>query len=555
MSRFNINEHVNDFLVIPLGGTNEIGMNITLYHYLGKWLIVDCGTCFTSEFPGVRMLFPDIKFILPHKNNVLGLIITHCHEDHIGGVYYLWEQIRCPIFSTNFTINFLLNKFPELNKYQNIFTLNTESKLSLNPFDIELATLTHSTIEMQSVMINTKGGRVLHTGDWKFDLAPVVGPISNTESLKSFAQKGVLALVCDSTNAASNGKSESELNLQKSLISIIKKQKNLVVVTTFASSFARLYSLLIAARQANRKVVLSGKSMHRILEAAKHTGYFVDEEGNELAEIISEKQINQYSRSQILVIAAGCQGDENSALSSIASGRGLVKLRENDAVIFSSRMIPGNEKAILKLINKLALKKVEVITSMDAFVHISGHPFADDLEKMYEIIKPKFSIPVHGEPLQLYKHAKLASSFGVSKAIVPNNGAVIKLDKNDTSIIGQVHSGYIALDGKNFIHLSSKILKVRKEIATDGAIIVTIFTDPQKKKTMKFPCISTPGCLDKEENKKLIRKLKDDISFIITNNFSASDLSHKISSYLRKIVKAEISKKPYIEVNIEHVSL
>lgn len=555
MSHFNIKEHFNDFLVIPLGGTNEIGMNITLYHYLGKWIIVDCGTCFTSELPGVRMLFPDIKFILPFKADILGLIITHCHEDHIGGVYYLWEQLQCPIYSTNFTINFLLYKFPQLSRSANVFTLNMESKLSLNPFDIELATLTHSTIEMQSILIKTDAGSVLHTGDWKFDSDPVVGPVSNIESLERFGKEGVLALVCDSTNAASSGKSESELTLQKSLTSIIQKQKNLVVVTTFASSFARLYSLLIAARKANRKVILSGRSMHRILEAAKHSGYFYDEEGHELAQIISETQINQYPRSQILVIAAGCQGDENSSLSSIVAGNSIIKLRENDVVIFSSKMIPGNEKAILKLINKLTIKKVEVITSSDEFVHISGHPFADDLEKMYKIIKPKFSIPVHGEPIHLYRHAKLASSFGVPKAIIPNNGAVIKLEKNNTELIGQVHAGYLALDGNNFLHLSSKVLKVRKAIATEGTIIITIFADLKKKKTIKFPCISAPGCLDQEEDKLLIKQLKDDISIIIANNFSNHDLAHKISQYLRKAMKIEKGKKPYIEINIENINL
>ena len=550
----NIAKYKNNLLFIPLGGVNEIGMNVNLYHYKGQWIIVDCGTCFSNDIKGVKIIYPNLEFIQSYKNDVLALFITHAHEDHVGGAIYLWERIKCPIYTTLFTSNFLRKKIenPKYSKEIKINVINSDSKFSLGNFEIETASLTHSAPEMQSLMIKTEVGNIFHTGDWKFDQNPTIGPASNKKLLRQFRKENILALVCDSTNSHKEGKDKSEGELQNSLVKLVKEQENMILITTFASNIGRVATLLICAKKNNRKIVLVGKSIHRIFSVAKESGYFKKEK---LPEIISDKNMKKYKRSELMVISTGCQGEENAALRLITEQKHNVKLKKNDTVIFSSKIIPGNEKKISEIVNKLILQGIKVINEKDEFVHVSGHPFEDDLKEMYNIIQPQVSIPVHGETFHIHKHANLAKRLNIKTVIQTQNGDIVKIASNNTQILGKVKSGYIGLDGKNYIDTSSDIFKIRKILSDSGAIFVNVILDLKNKKITKFPIISAPGILDLKKDKELIQNMQNNITKLIKDNFRSSNLSDNIKTYVKKLIKKERNKFPHISVILSNINL
>lgn len=378
---FNIKNHKNDLLFLPLGGANEIGINVNLYHYQGKWLMVDCGSGFPDEYlPGVDMIIADISFIKKHKKDLLALVLTHAHEDHLGAIQYLWSSLECPIYATTFTANFLKLRLAEYDfaKTIKIHEVKPSAKINLDPFQLEMIPLTHSAPEMQAIMIRTEAGNILHTGDWKFDDDPVLGKKADENLLKSCSDEGVLALVCDSTNVFNTGTSGSEGEVRKSLVDIIAGCPQMVVVTTFASNLARLETLIHAGQMAKRKVVLSGRSLHRILLAAQESGYMKD-----IAPLIDERDIARFKRQELLVIATGCQGEPLAATAKMANNsHHSIKLAPKDTIIFSSKIIPGNEKKIFRMFNICVRSGVEVITERDHFVHVSGHPSIDELKHM-----------------------------------------------------------------------------------------------------------------------------------------------------------------------------
>ena len=558
MSSFNIKNHKNDLLFIPLGGSNEIGMNFNLYHYKGKWLIIDCGSGFADDYlPGVDMMIADSSFIEKHKKDIVGMIITHAHEDHLGGVQYLylWNSLKCPIYTTTFTANFLKIRLNEYDFAKNIkiHEVKPGGKIDLAPFSLEMVPLTHSAPEMQAIMIRTEAGNILHTGDWKFDNDPVLGKKADEELLKSYGDEGVLALVCDSTNVFNKGSSGSEGDVRKSLIDIIAGCPQMVVVSTFASNLARLDTIIHAAQLAGRKVALTGRSLHRIKLAAEESGYFKD-----ITPLISERDISRFRREELLIIATGCQGEPLAATAKLASNsHPSIKLAPKDTMIFSSKIIPGNEKKIFRLFNIFVKSGVEVITERDHFVHVSGHPSVDELQKMYSLIRPNICIPVHGEPVHIHEHVKLAKKNCIPNAVEVENGSVVLLEPNNAKVIAKVESGYLAVDGNYLLPIESPIFKARRRMRESGIVIASIVID-QKNMLAAKPILSMPGLLDANEDMQLINIIKNDIAELIKTQqsqakkaLSKEQIEEKIKSTIRKTLKQEINKSPAIIVNIE----
>ncbi len=455
----NLKKYREDLLFLPLGGANEIGMNVNLYHLDGKWLMV------AYNVPGVDMMTADISFIKAHRKDLLGIILTHIHEDHLGAVQYLWEELQVPVYATTLGANFLRSKLSEykLDKAVPISIIDGSKDLDLHPFKIEFIGLTHSVPEMKALLIKTRKGNVLHTGDWKFDPDPVVGDASEKEKIRAYGDQGLIdAVICDSTNAISEGHSRSEGDLYSSLKALIAGRKGLVGVTTFASNIARIHTIAKIAKEVGRKVVLAGWSLHRIHEVAKKSGYFKED-----FEFISDREIKFYSKDEILVLSTGCQGEPLAATRKIATdNHPTIRFTRGDLMIFSSKIIPGNEKKIFELFDELAKKQIDVMTEKDHFVHVSGHPSQDELREMYALARPKIAIPVHGEFLHTKTHCEIAQECGVPKIIQIENGLAIKIDKNNpqnTERAGFVKAGYFGVDGKQLLDLQGEVLRERKK--------------------------------------------------------------------------------------------
>jgi ribonuclease J len=549
----NTEDYEDKFLFIPLGGSNEIGMNLNLYHLNGKWLIVDCGAGFADDdLPGIDMMVPDATFIRKYKKDIVGMVLTHAHEDHIGGIHFLWTQLECDIYATTFTANFLKNRMSEYSfaSRMNIIQVEPGAKINLHPFDIEMIPLTHSAPEMQALMIRTDKGNIMHTGDWKFDPDPVVGPASDEATLKKCGDEGILALVCDSTNVFSPGTSGSEGDLKRSIADIVKKCPKLVVVTTFASNLARLETLLRAAQLAGRKVIFAGRSLHRIYDAALDSGYLGD-----IDFVIDDKEFSNHKREDVLIIATGCQGEPLAATSKFAlEAHPHIKLQKGDTVIFSSKIIPGNERKIFRLFNTFVKKGIETITERDHFVHVSGHPSIEELKRMYALTRPRVCIPVHGEASHLHEHCKLARESGIKSAVEVENGVVVELDQDNSKVIGSVHSGYLAVDGNYLIPAESRVLKTRRRIRDAGAVFCSI-TISSDGNLLKHPYVSCPGCIDIEDDFELLKLIKNGVSDAIrkSNNiksgrFTEADVEDAAKGALRRILKAELGKIPLMDI-------
>ncbi len=491
---FDFKKYHDELLFVPLGGSNEIGMNLNLYGYKGKWLMVDCGIGFANDYlPGVEIIVPDISFLAEIKKDLLGLVLTHAHEDHLGAVPYLWRELECPVYATPFTAAFLKHKLSEMGpgKKPKVVEMTPGGTVKIGPFALELIELTHSIPEMQAVAITTAEGVVMHTGDWKFDADPLIGPVSNYEMLKKYGDGKVLAMVCDSTNVFVEGESGSEAEVREHLVKLIGECKKRVVVTTFASNLARVATIIMAAQQAGRVVALAGRSLHRVVAAAKECGYLSND-----AEFINDREVMNVPKQDVLVLCTGCQGEPRAALTRISRGdHPNIRLTPGDTVIFSSRKIPGNETKINGIHNRLVEKGIEVITDKDYFIHVSGHPAREELKRMYEMVRPQIAVPTHGEPRHLHEHAKLAKSLGVKEAVEAYNGAVVLLEQGEAAVIGKVQAGYIAIDGLSLIPTDGEVIRTRRKLRDDGAVFASVVID--KNGDLKKPVqIAAPGVLD-----------------------------------------------------------
>jgi len=466
----------DELLFLPLGGCGEIGMNLNLYGHDGKWLMVDLGITFGNEMtPGIDVIMPDPGFIVEHRADLLGLVLTHAHEDHIGAVPYLWPRLRCPIYATPFTAAVLRRKLAEANLLgeARITEIPMSGRFGLGPFEIELISITHSIPEPNAVVLRTKLGNILHTGDWKLDPDPVVGPITDEAALRDLGGEGVLAMVCDSTNVLVDGSSGSEAEVRQSMDELIGRYRHRVAVACFASNVARIESVTRAGLAHGRHVGLVGRSLRRMVEAARETGYLTD-----LPDFIEEEDIGHLPRDRVLMICTGSQGEPRSALARIARDEHPdVGLEPGDAVIFSSRIIPGNEHAIGELHNALIRQGVEVVTEKDHFVHVSGHPARDELAEMYRWVKPAIAVPVHGELRHLRAHVALAESCQVRRAVLAENGSLLRLAPGDPEVIGHVPTGRLGLDGTQLTTMGGAALKSRQRMAYNGAAVATIVLD------------------------------------------------------------------------------
>ena len=549
----NLKKHREDLIFLPLGGANEIGMNLNLYHLDGKWLMVDCGVGFAYDIPGVSMMTPDISFIKQHRDNLIGIILTHIHEDHMGAVQHLWRELEVPIYATNFGANFLRSKLEEykLDKTVPIRIIDGSKPLNLHPFEIEFIGLTHSVPEMKALMIKTRKGNVLHTGDWKFDPNPVVGEVSEIEKIKEYGDKGeILAMICDSTNAINEGHSRSEGELHESLKSLIIGRNSYVGVTTFASNIARIHTIASIAKEVGRKIVLAGYSLHRLYEVGKKSGYFFEN-----FEFISDREIKFYNKKEILIISTGCQGEPMAATRKIASNsHPTIHFTKGDLMIFSSKIIPGNEKKIFELFDLLAKKQIDVMTEKDHFVHVSGHPSKDELREMYALARPRIAIPVHGEFIHTKTHCDIARECGVEKVIQIENGLAIKLDKDNivsSDKIGFVKVGYLGVDGKQLIDLKSDIIRERKKLQEAGIVIITLALNDALK-LLSRPKISAIGSFDLGRDFEAESMIRKEIEIFLKNKARELNLNEGFGlNFLRKKKKKANLKESKIIAEIE----
>jgi ribonuclease J len=548
---FNFKEHADDLLFVPLGGSNEIGMNLNLYTTEGKWLMIDLGIGFADAyFPGVEILLPDISFITERKKDLLGIVLTHAHEDHLGAVPYLWDELQCPVYATPFTHAVLKAKLADegISSKIRVTEVQPGQKITLGPFTFEMVPLTHSIPEMQAVALRTKQGVVMHTGDWKLDPDPLVGPVTDEETLKRYGDEGVLAMVCDSTNVFNDGESGSEAGVRDNLAEIISKCTGRVVVTTFASNIARIESIVRAAEKAGRHVALAGRSLRRVTTAAKESGYLQD-----VQPFLSEREIGDVPKDDILILCTGCQGEPLAALSKIARGEHpSIRLSPGDTVIFSARKIPGNETRVAYIYNQLTRMGIELITSKRHHVHVSGHPCRDELARMYQLVRPKIAVPTHGETRHIHEHAKFARALQVPETVEAKNGSVILLAEGRALEIATVQSGYVAVDGASLIAADSSVLKARRRIRDEGFVAVSVVLDKHNA-LLSAPRISSPGSMDPVEDKELLDLLAEEIEWALERvkpKETVDKISEIIRTAMRKIFRGELGKKPVLDVHV-----
>jgi ribonuclease J len=543
-------KYKDDWLFVPLGGSGEIGMNLNAYSYQGKWVIVDCGAGFADEtLPGVDMLVPDVDFLSQRQGDLLGIVLTHAHEDHVGAIQHVWPELRCPIYATPFTAHFLRARlaYTAFGQDVPIHIIDPKEILRLGPFSFDCVSLNHSAPEMHGMVIRTDMGAIFHTGDWKFDPDPLIGLPADEAALRRMGDEGILAMIGDSTNAMSAGSSGSEGALRQSLIPLIGQSKQLVVVATFASNVARLETLMLAAAAANRKVILAGRSLWRIAEAAKAAGYLQD-----VPPYYEASSLRRWERHEVMVIATGCQGEPLAAATRMSKKEHPdIRLQAGDTIIFSAKIIPGNEKRIFRLFNRFCEQKVHVLTEKDHFVHVSGHPSRDELRRMYQLVRPRVAIPVHGERIHLEAHAALAKEEGVPKALVIENGDVVRFDaEHGASIVGKIFSEVLAIDGHSLIPTEGAVMQTRRRLQSDGALFVAMVLDVHGKLLLD-PVIRAPGCLDPKDDRDIMLELVElSEQFVRQCGREPARLEKSLQHAIRKKLQKDIGKSPFTQVEV-----
>jgi ribonuclease J len=498
---------------------------------------------------------PDPAFIVERREDLAGLVLTHAHEDHIGAVPYLWPKLRCPIYATPFTAAVLRRKLAEANLLTEarITEIPMSGRFSVGPFEIELISITHSIPEPNAVVIRTPLGAVLHTGDWKLDPDPVIGPITDETALRRLGDEGVLAMICDSTNVLVEGSSGSEAEVRLSLDKLIGDYDQRIAVACFASNLARIESVTRAALAHGRHVGLVGRSLWRMVEAAKETGYLTG-----LPDFVEEGDIGHLPRERVLMICTGSQGEPRSALARIVRGEHAdVTLDAGDVAIFSSRIIPGNEQAIGELHNALIHRGVEIVTERDHFIHVSGHPARDDLADMYRWIKPQIAVPVHGEVRHLRAHIELAHSCQVRQALLAENGTLIRLAPGPGEAIGQEPAGRLGLDGKILVPLDGAALKARHRMAFHGTAIATLVLDG--KGLVGAPQITIHGLDDDRPGGEAASEagaaaVKAVMSLTAAKRAEDATVKEAVRVAIRRALFAQFGKKPVTDVHLVRLS-
>ncbi|WP_424133942.1 ribonuclease J [Roseomonas chloroacetimidivorans] len=544
----------DDLAFLPLGGTGEIGMNLNVYRLDGQLLAVDCGIGFGgAESPEAEILVPDPAWLTERRDRLVGLVITHAHEDHLGAVAALWPFLRCPVYASPFASAVLRRKLGEAGLLNEV-TLHTvplSSRMKVGNFDLQFLRVAHSVPEAQALAIRTRHGIVLHTGDWKLDPNPLTGPPTDEAGFAALGEEGVLAMVCDSTNALVDGHSGSEADVREALTSLIAGLKGRVAVACFATNIARVESISRAAMAAGRRVALFGRSLRNADAAARETGYLTD-----LPPFLDEEEAGYLPDDELLIICTGSQGEPRSALAKIAADtHPQISLGEGDTVIFSSRMIPGNEKAIMNVEAALYRAGCRVITpDSEHPVHVSGHPAKDELRRLYELVKPRHAVPVHGEWRHLQEHAALAREFGSEPHLI-EDGDVLCLGPGPVEVCETVQSGKLALDGTRLLPLEGGVLGARRRMLFNGVVVGSLAVDDAGR-VRGIPQISAPGLFEQGEDAPAqiaadLARLVNDLPAPLRREDAA--LREAARAALRKAIGRRVRKRPLVELHLLRV--
>jgi ribonuclease J len=554
-------ESQEDFVFLPLGGIGEIGMNAALYGYgpkgKRKWIMVDCGLAFAGpDLPGVDLIMPDTAFIEKMKKDLIAIVVTHAHEDHIGAIADLWPRLGCPVYATRFAAGLLENKRlsePGAPRVP-IRVVAQGATLELAPFEIEFVPVAHSIPEASALAIRTPTGTVVHTGDWKLDDTPGLGPITDSARLKAIGDEGVLALVCDSTNILRDGISPSEGEVAVELAKVIAGAAKRVIVTTFASNVARIRAVALAAEAAGRKTVLVGRAMERVVAVARECGYLGD-----VPQFLSMHAFGDLPRDRIVVLATGSQGEPRAALARIAqSDHPTVKLTAGDTVVFSSRTIPGNEREVNAIVNGLVRQGVEVVTDRTHLVHCSGHPRRGEVAQMYDWLRPKIAAPAHGEALHLDVHAHFARARGVGTVIPVENGDMVKFGPGDPGVVEQAPSSRLYKDGEILVASSDEAIGMRRKLAFAGVVSVAIGLTA-KGDLAGDPDVVIAGVPARARKGAAMDEIVDEAIFRTLDGLprqrrrDADVVSTAVEKAVRAAVNAAWGKKPQVHVLVVEV--
>ena len=546
-----------ELIFCPLGGSGEIGMNMNLFAYGSemnqKWIIVDMGVTFADDsIPGVDLIYPDPGFIIDKKDDLLGIVLTHAHEDHIGAISHIWPDLKCNIYATPFTAVLIKEKFKEkkIDITKNLKIVELNGSIKLGSFNIEFVTLTHSILEPNGLCIKTPVGTILHTGDWKIDPNPLIGEKINENKLKEIGNEKVLAMICDSTNVFNPGRAGSESDVRDSLLKIMSLKSKRIVVTSFASNVARMESVFYCAEKINREISLVGRSMNRIFKAARQCGYLKN-----IKDPIDPREAKKFPREKIVYLCTGSQGEPMGAMKRIIKGiHPDVFLEKNDVIIFSSKIIPGNEKKLYSLHNDIVKQDIELVTEETDFVHVSGHPNREDLKDMYNWVKPNSIIPVHGEHRHMNEHMKFAKEMQIPHALRVENGDIIRIFPGDSpSIIDKAPSGRMYLDGIVSVGENSQSIKERRKLSQNGYLEITLILSNSGK--LNKPIISYKGIPENLLDEKIIFKVEDEIfntckMFSMKNKNQEKNLIESLKQNCRRIIRDKTGKKPFTNINI-----
>jgi len=541
----------NDLWFLPLGGSGEIGMNLNLYGHDNSWLMVDLGITFYDRL-GVEILMPNPEFIAENYQNLAGLVITHAHEDHVGAVPYLWQALRCPVYATGFTATVLRQKLSEVSwgNQVPIIEIPLSGQVTIGPFQVEFITLTHSIPEPNALAITTPLGRVIHTGDWKLDEAPLIGSIADGKRLQELGDEGVLALVCDSTNVFTAGSSGSEEEVRRNLSELMGSHVHKrLVLACFSSNIARIQTIIQAGVAHGRQIALLGRSLRKMIEAAQANGYLQD-----MPTFINEEAAMSLPREKVLILSTGSQGESRSALARVAAQtHPRIFLGVDDVVIFSSRIIPGNEKVIGLMQNRLVGQGVQVIFDHDRDIHVSGHPARDELKQMYAWTRPQVLVPVHGELLHMQEQAALGIACGIPMTFVPHNGGIIQLGGKRKGPVAEVIAGRLAYDGNRLLPWESQCLRDRQRLSIQGAVVVTVIVDAQGGLVRPLQLTLWGLAVDEEEVRLLETLIQKAIQRTLNEGPLTKNTKEALRMSVRRVITERLEKKPLTDIHLIQV--
>jgi ribonuclease J len=540
-----------ELLFLALGGSGEIGMNVNLYGCDGKWVMVDLGMTFADPaYPGIELILPDLSFIEERKEDLLGVVLTHGHEDHIGAIPYLATDLGVPLYATPFTAGLIAGKLEEegLLKDVKVNVIELGGDFQLGPFGFRFVPLAHSIPEGNALLIDTPYGKIFHTGDWKLDDAPQLGDPATAAQLSAIGDQGILALVCDSTNVFNEEASGSEATVREGLDKVIGEAEGRVLVTTFASNAARLKTLGQVARDTNRQVCVAGRSLDRILRVSKSVGYLTD-----FPETVDFDTAMNLPRRDVMIIATGGQGEYRAALARIAFDQHKLKLSEGDLVVFSSKQIPGNEVAIGRIQNELATKHIEMITDRQANVHVSGHPGRPELASMYSWIRPQIIVPVHGEMRHMAEHKRFAETCQIPRGILQTNGDLVRLAPDGPKLLGKERVGRLILDGDVILAADGSTMNERRKLASFGVISVAVALDSEDR-VLGEPEIALEGVPVEEDREAFLEEACEAASEAARSNKGKEDkLKEAVRLAVRRCATEWTGKKPVVNVLIVRV--